>query len=168
MESLLSIAIVSLLLLVIIAVVAVPIVVRAVGSASNRNEKQPGDDTKSMSDDKQPSDEEMHDEAEAIKRTGPFFGMVAGASGVLAGLAGGIFGMNEGLLGSAVPATSMGIFLGLAGYVLGARQIGRVAAIFSAVALIFALSASQGYVPGLEPTDHGLPQQEPGAAAGAE
>jgi hypothetical protein len=168
MEFLLSIALVSLLLLVIVAVVAVPVVVRAVGSASRRNEQQPGDETESKSDEKQPSDQEIHDEAEAIKRTGPFFGMVAGVSGVLAGLAGGIFGMDEGLLGSAVPATSMGIFLGLAGYVLGARQLGRVAAIFSAVALIFALSASQGYVPGLAPTDHGLPQKEPGAAAGAE
>ena len=163
-----SITILFLILLAVIAVSALPVVARVVGVATPRDKNRPGGGGENGSAQGQPSDQEIHDEAEAIKRTGPFFGMVAGVSGVLSGLAGGIFGMDEGLLGSAVPATSMGIILGLAGYVLGARQLGRVAAIFSTVALIFALSASQGYVPGLEPTDRGLPPKELGAPAGAE
>ena len=162
-----SIAIVSLIVLAIFALAAVPISARVLGSAARRNNDRPGEEAKSLSDQKRPSNEEIEDEAEAIKRTAPFFGVVMGVAGVLSGLAGGIFGLGEGLLGSAIPATSMGIFLGIAGYVLGARGLGRSAAIFSVAALIFAMSVGQGYIPGLEPTDRGLPAQEPGAGAGA-
>jgi hypothetical protein len=31
------------------------------------------------------------------------------------------------------------------------------------VALMLGVSAGQGYVPGIEPTDHGLPAKAPGA-----
>lgn len=161
-----SIAIVSLILAAILALVAAPILARVVGVASRRNKDRPEGGGETGGAEGRPGDEEIHDEAEAIKRTGPFFGVALGVFGVLAGLAGGIFGLGEGLLANAIPATSMGIFLGIAGYALGARGLGRTAAIFSVVALIFAMSVGQGYVPGLEPTDRGLPSQEPGAGAG--
>ena len=144
-----------------------PVSARVLGSAARRNDEQPGEEAAGLSDEKRPNNEEIEEEAEAIKRTGPFFGVLAGVSGVLAGLAGGIFGLGDGLIGSAIPATSAGIFLGIIGYVLGARGLGRSAAIFSVVALIFAMSVGQGYVPGLQATDRGLPSQEPGSGAGA-
>ena len=161
-----SIAVVSLILMAILSLVAVPILARVAGLATRRNQDRPEGGGETGSAQGRPNDEEIHDEAEAIKRVGPVFGVALGVFGVLAGLAGGLFGLGEGLLGSAIPATSMGIFLGIAGYVLGARGVGRTAAVFSVVALIFAMSVGQGYVPGLEPTDRGLPSQEPGAGAG--
>ena len=161
-----SIAVASLILLAIVAVVAVPVSARVLGTAARRNDDRPGGD-EGLSDEKRPSNEEIEDEAEALKRMGPLFGAVAGVFGVLSGLAGGIFGLGGGLLGAAIPAASVGVMLGLAGYVLGARGLGRAAAIFSVVAIIFAMSVGQGYVPGLQATDRGLPAQEPGTGAGA-
>lgn len=155
-----GLAIVALIVLAIFTLVAVPIVARTISVASSRNEKQPGGGEQGGSAEGQPTDQEIKDEAEVIKRAGPLVGAVMGISGLLSGLAGGIFGLDGGLVGSAIPAASMGIFLGLVGYVLGARLLGRAAAIFSVVAIIFAMSASQGYVPGLPATDRGLPAQE--------
>lgn len=103
---------------------------------------------------------EARDGAEAIKRTGPFFGAIAAASGVLSALAGAFLASGIAVPASfidTVPATSLGFFLGLIGYVLGARRFGRAAMVFAAVALLFGLFASQGYVPGLNATDYGPP-----------
>ena len=98
--------------------------------------------------------------AEAIKRTGPFFGGVVAASGVLSALVGAF--LASGLIVPAsfidtVPATSLGFFLGLIGHVLGARRLGRAAMAFAVIALLFGLFASQGYIPGLNATDYGPP-----------
>ena len=62
-----------------------------------------------------------------------------------------------------IPMTSLGIIA----YILGAQKFGRAAIIFTMVALMFGVSASQGLIPGVEATDHTLPKKEPGAAAGA-
>lgn len=161
-----SIAIASLLILVLLAVVAVPIVVRVVGVAGRRNENRPGgeEEEAGKSEEGRPGDEEMRREEEAIKSLGPILGGAMAVTGLLMGLAGGAFGISESVLANAVPSASMGIFLGITGYFLGARGLGRMAAIVSVAGLIFAMSAGQGYVPGLEPTDHGLPDAEPRSA----
>jgi len=102
----------------------------------------------------------MREEAEALKRTGPIFGVMSAAAGVPLALAGAF--LATGIVGDAsftdtVPATTLGAFLGLIGYVFGARRVGRAVVVFAVVALLFGLLASQGYVPGLEATDHGMP-----------
>ena len=61
-------------------------------------------------------------------------------------------------------------FTGLAGSIAGTMadsavsswldpyaRVGRATMIFAMVALMFGLLASQGYVPGIEATDHGMP-----------
>ena len=165
-----SIAIASLILLAVVAVIAVPVFGRVVGVATRRNDDRPGGGGEGGSAEGQPSGEEIHDEAEALKRFGPFFGGVAAVSGILMGLVGAI--LATGIAGDAsylntIPMASLGAFLGIIAYIMGARRIGKSAIIFAMVALMFGVSASQGYVPGLEPTDRGLPAIEPGAPAGA-
>jgi hypothetical protein len=164
----LSIAIASLILLAVVAVVAVPVLGRVVGVATRRNDDRPGGGGGSAEG--QPSAEEVHEEGQALKRLGPFFGGVAAVTGILMGLVGAV--LATGIAGDAsylntIPMASLGAFLGIIAYVMGARRIGKSAIIFAMVALMFGVSASQGYVPGLEATDRGLPAIEPGAGAGA-
>ncbi len=161
-----SIAIASLILLAVVAVVAVPVLGRVVGVATRRNDDRPG----GGGAEGQPSAEEVHEEGQALKRLGPFFGGVAAVTGILMGLVGAV--LATGIAGDAsylntIPMASLGAFLGIIAYVMGARRIGKSAIIFAMVALMFGVSASQGYVPGLEATDRGLPAIEPGAGAGA-
>ena len=165
-----SIAIASLILLAVVTVVAVPVFGRVVGVATRRNDDRPGGGGEEGSAQRQPSGEEIHEEGQALKRLGPFFGWGAAVTGILMGLVGAI--LATGIAGDAsylntIPLASLGAFLGIISYVLGARRIGKSAIIFAMVALMFGVAASQGYVPGLEPTDRGLPAVEPGAGAGA-
>jgi hypothetical protein len=86
--------------------------------------------------------------------------VASAAAGVPLALVGAV--LATGVAGRAsfidtVPATTLAAFLGLIGYFLGARRVGRAATIFAVVALLFGLFASQGYVPGIEATDHGMP-----------
>jgi len=166
----LSIAVASLIVMAILALVAVPIIGRVVGVATRRNDARPGGGGEGGSAEGQPSGEEIHEEGEALKRLGPFFGAGAAVTAILMGLVGAIFA--TGIAGDAtylntIPMTSLGTFLGIIAYILGAQNFGRVAIIFTMVALMFGVGVSQGYVPGLEPTDRGLPPKEPGAPAGA-
>ena len=69
--------------------------------------------------------------------------------------------MFQGFLPGAVPAASAGVLMGMVGYFLGARGLGRAAAVVSAVALVLGVAASQGLVPGVERSDHLLPEKEP-------
>jgi hypothetical protein len=89
---------------------------------------------------------------------------------ILMGLVGAI--LATGIAGdptylNTIPMATLGTFLGIIAYILGAERFGRVAIIFTVVAMIFGVAASQGYVPGVEATDRGLPAQEPGSGAGA-
>jgi len=166
----LSIAIASLIVLAMIALVAVPVFGRVAGVAVRRNENRPGGGDESGSAQGQPSDEEIREGAEALKRLGPVFGGGAAVTGILMGLLGAV--LATGVAGDAgysntIPMTSLGTFLGIIAYILGAQKIGRAAIIFTMVALMFGVMASQGLVPGVEPTDHTLPKKEPGAEAGA-
>ncbi len=165
-----SIAVASLIVMAILALVAVPVIGRVVGVATRRNDARPEGGGEGGSAEGQPSAEEIHEEGEALKRLGPFFGAGAAVTAILMGLVGAIFA--TGIAGDAtylntIPMTSLGTFLGIIAYILGAQNFGRVAIIFTMVALMFGVAVSQGYVPGLEPTDRGLPPKEPGAPAGA-
>jgi len=159
-----------MIVLAIMALVAVPVFGRVAGVATRRNENRPGGGDEDGSAQGQPSDEEISEGAEALKRTGPFFGGAAAVLGILLGVVGAVLAV--GVAGDAgysntIPMTSLGTFLGIVAYILGARRIGRTAVIFTMVAMMFGVTASQGLIPGVEPTDHTLPQKEPGAEAGA-
>ena len=165
-----SLALVSLILVAIIALIAVPVIARVAGVATRRNDDRPEGGGEGGSAEGQPSGEEIRDEAEALKRFGPIVGGGAAVTGILMGLVGAI--LATGIVGDAtylntIPMASLGAFLGIIGYIMGARDIGRAAIIFTVVAMMFGVAASQGYVPGLEATDRGLPSTEPGAPAGA-
>ena len=151
---------VSLIVLAILGALGGLVLSRVLGEAGARNQKRPGGGGESGSAQGQPSDGEIRDEAEAIRRTGPLLGAATAAMGLPLALFGAF--LATGILGDAsftdtVPATTIAAFLGLIGYFLGARRFGRAAMIFAIVALMFGLLASQGYVPGIEATDHGLP-----------
>jgi hypothetical protein len=161
---------VSLILVAIIALIAVPVIARVAGVATRRNDDRPEGGGEGGSAEGQPSDKEIHDEAEALKRFGPLVGGGAAVTGILMGLVGAI--LATGIAGdptylNTIPMASLGAFLGIIAYILGAERLGRVAIIFTVVAMMFGVAASQGYVPGIEPTDRGLPPKEPGAPAGA-
>ena len=165
-----SLAVVSLILMAIVALVAVPVFGRVAGVATRRNDDRPEGGDEGGSAEGRPSGEEIHEEAEALKRFGPLVGGGAAVTGILMGLVGAI--LATGIAGdptylNTIPLASLGTFLGIIAYIMGARNIGRAAIIFTIVALMFGVAASQGYVPGLEPTDRGLPATEPGAGAGA-
>ncbi len=83
--------------------------------------------------------------------------------GIVLGLAGAPSAFSEATLMNAVPATSLGMVLGVVGYALGARWLGGVAAVLSVVALLFGMAVSQGLVLGVEPSDHSMPGVEPRA-----
>jgi hypothetical protein len=166
----LSLAVVSLILMAIIALVAVPVLGRVAGVATRRNDDRPEGGGEGGSAEGQPSGQEIHEEGEALKRFGPLVGGGAAVTGILMALIGAI--LATGIAGdptylNTIPLASLGTFLGIIAYIMGARDIGRAAIIFTVVAMMFGVAASQGYVPGLEPTDRGLPAQEPGAGAGA-
>ncbi len=165
-----SLALVSLILVAIVALVAVPIIARVAGMATRRNKDRPEGGDESGSAQGQPSDKEIHDEAEALKRFGPLVGGGAAVTAILMGLVGAI--LATGIAGdptylNTIPMATLGTFLGIIAYIMGAERFGRVAIIFTVVAMMFGVAASQGYVPGLEATDRGLPAQEPGSGAGA-
>ena len=154
----------------IIALVAVPVFGRVAGVATRRNDDRPDGGGEGGGAEGQPSAEEIHEEGQALKRLGPFFGAGAAVTGILMGLVGAV--LATGIAGDAsylntIPMASLGAFLGIIAYVMGARRWARAAIIFTIVALMFGVAASQGYVPGLDATDRGLPAQEPGAGAGA-
>jgi hypothetical protein len=152
----LGLAVVSLVVLAILGALTGLVLSRVLSSAGARNQKRPG----SGGSRGHRSDQELRDEAETIRRTGPVLGVATAAAGVPLALVGAV--LATGIAGDAsftdtVPATTLATFLGLIGYFLGARRVGRAAMIFAVVALLFGLSASQGYVPGIEATDHGMP-----------
>jgi hypothetical protein len=63
-----------------------------------------------------------------------------------------------------VSAAAVGVGLGILGYYLGAGRLGTATIIVAIVTLFLGIAASQGVIPGLEPTDRNLPAVEPRAA----
>jgi hypothetical protein len=63
-----------------------------------------------------------------------------------------------------ISAAAVGVGLGILGYFLGAGRLGTVTIAVSIVTLFLGIAATQGVIPGLEPSDRGLPAVEPRAA----
>ena len=92
---------------------------------------------------------------------GRAIGSVLAASGIFTALLGAATSLSERTVDVALPLTSMGILMGVAGYAIGAQAIGKLATAFATAALFFAVLISSGEFPGTEPTDHNLPEKEP-------
>lgn len=59
--------------------------------------------------------------------------------------------------GANITAGALGIGFCILGYYLGARKLATATIVVCAAAVIFGLAASQGLIPGIEPSDHALP-----------
>lgn len=162
-----SLAVVSLIVLAVFGALAGLVLARVFGTAAARNENTPGDGGESSeSEQEPPSDEDIRRQKEEVKQIGPLFGAATAVLGILLGLAGAVIAtraVGDTAFSSTIPMISVAAVLGIVGYYLGARKLGRVAVILAAITLIFGIAASQGVVPGLGPTDQNLPAQEPRA-----
>ena len=155
-----GLAIVSLIVLVLLGALAGLLFARVFGAAAARNQKRPGG-----GEDKGGRDL-MGDDAEAKKARGQMrrsLGWALAALGILLAVVGVVSSFAEVFMNDAVPSAFLGVFLGLAAYLLGARKIGATAAVVSIAALMFGVGVSQGLLPGMERTDRDLPASEPGA-----
>lgn len=154
-----GLAVVSFIILAIMGAVAGLVLGRVFGSAVARNEDRPGGGGGESA-----SGERYHTSPEEGRRlAGLIFGGGTAAAGIFTALVGLVTAIWEATFPNTVVLTSMGMVMGLVGYALGARTLGKVAAGLSAAALVIGLAFSQGYVPGLEPSDHEIPAQEPRA-----
>ena len=79
-------------------------------------------------------------------------GVLLGAVSILAALVGGNPNISGGALGAA---------LGILGFFLGARRLATATVVFCVAAIFFALAASQGLIPWIEPYDRELAGQDP-------
>jgi hypothetical protein len=82
-------------------------------------------------------------------------GLLFGGGGILFTLFGASINVSAGAVGAV---------LGILGYFLGAGRLGTVTIVVSIVTLFLGIAATQGVIPGLEPSDRGLPAVEPRAA----
>jgi hypothetical protein len=82
-------------------------------------------------------------------------GRISSLAGILLGLGGIVLALLGGSPG--VSSGAVGIGLGIVGYILGARWLALVTVVVGVAALFFAVAASAGLVPGLEPAGHGYP-----------
>lgn len=164
-----GIAVVSLVVLALVGAVGGLVLARVFGAAAARNnEDRPG----GAGDDEggrgrgDPGEEEGPNEEAGKGQAGRLLGAATAALGALTGAAGAVAAVFPDLVPGAVPAASAGVLMGMVGYFLGARRLGRAAAVLSAVALVLGVAASQGLVPGVEQSDHQPPQKEPRSSGG--
>lgn len=90
-------------------------------------------------------------------------GNISSAVGILLGLGSillTVLGQSAAL--ADVSAEVVAIVLGVLGYFLGSRRIALTAVAIGVIALVFGLAATQGLIPGAEPTDRSLPARETG------
>lgn len=80
------------------------------------------------------------------------FGILLGVGGIIAALLGG---------GANISAGAVGAALSVVGYFLGARRLATGTIVLCMAAIFFGLAASQGYIPGIEASDHNLPKIQP-------
>jgi hypothetical protein len=150
----LGLAVVSLIILVVLGVVAGLVLARAFGAAVARNEKRPGGQEGEEERGRTSPGKDHGKTGGGGRQARLLIGGAAAVLGIVLGLAGAASAFPEATLMNAVPATSLGMVLGVVGYALGARRLGAVAATLSVVGLIFGMALSQGLVPGVEPSDH--------------
>jgi hypothetical protein len=63
--------------------------------------------------------------------------------------------------GANTTASALGIGFVILGYFLGARKLATATVFLCAAAILFGLAASQGLIPGIEPSDRALPDLSP-------
>src|SRR5918998_675357 len=120
----------SVFILIVVGIVLVLLAARLFKAAYRRNTKGEGGGADDGLGDVS-TEKRLEREEGALRSFAPLIGGALAALGLLMGLAGALTSTNEMLLDSAVPASFMGIAFGLVGFFLGARRLGRVAAIFS-------------------------------------
>lgn len=83
--------------------------------------------------------------------------LLGGRISCLLGILLGLGGIVLALLGGnpSVASGAVGIGLGVLGYFLGSSRLAVVTVVVGVAALFFAVAASAGLVPGLEPAGHG-------------
>ncbi len=156
-----GLAVVSLLVLAVMGALGGLVLARVFAAATARNERRPGGETDGGQGGRPGA--ASGNNVEGKRLAGLLVGGATAAMGIMTGLLGLATAFSEFTFPNTVVLTSMGIVMGLVGYGVGARRLGAAAAVISAAALILGVAASQGYVPGLEPSDHTLPGQEPRA-----
>ena len=92
-----------------------------------------------------------------------FFATIVCVSGLLLSLAVLVFTLIAGGSFGVVSAAATGIALGALGYFLGAGRLATATLAVSVVTLFLGIAATQGVIPGLEPSDRTLPASEPRA-----
>jgi hypothetical protein len=157
--NLVGLAVVSLLVLAVMGALGGLVLARVFATAAARNERRPGG-SENRGDGGRPG---AGNNVEGKRLAGLLIGGATAAAGIMTGLLGLVTAFSEFTFPNTVVLASMGIVMGMVGYGVGARRLGAAAAVISAAALIIGVAASQGYVPGLEPSDHTLPGQEPRA-----
>ena len=90
-----------------------------------------------------------------------FLATIVCVAGLLLALGVLIFTIVVGGSFGVVSASAIGIALGVLGYFLGASRLATITIVFSVLALILGVAATQGAIPGLEPSDRTLPAVEP-------
>ncbi len=150
-----GISVVFLLVLILVGVVGFFVLARVFRAAAARNENRPGAE-----------EDEGYQSNTGSRQAAMLVGTGLAVGGILSGIGGGIAATNEFLVDSAVPGVSAGVLLGIVAYYLGARRLGTIAVVLSAVALIVGLGISQGALPFVDRTDHNLPAVEPSQSGG--
>ena len=150
-----GLSIVFLLVLLIFVVVGFFVLARVFRAAGSRNEKRPD-----AEEDKGYQSNTGSRQAAMLAGTGLAIG------GIISGIGGGVAASSEFLLDSAVPGVTAGVLLGIVAYYLGARRLGSIAVVLSAVALIVGIGISECALPFIARTDHNLPAVEPSSSGG--
>ena len=158
-----GLAVISLIILAVMGALGGLVMARVFATAAARNERRPGGEEDGGERGRTGSGADSANNAEGKRLAGLLIGGGIAAAGILTGLLGVATAFSEFTFPNTVVLTSVGIVMGLVGYGIGARRLGAAAAVVSAAALIIGVAASQGYVPGVEPSDHSLPDQEPRA-----
>ncbi len=85
--------------------------------------------------------------------------LLAGRISCIIGLLLAVGQVFAALLGAGANTTAgaLGIGFCILGYYLGSRKLATAIVVLCAAAIIFGLAASQGFIPGIAPSDHALP-----------
>lgn len=154
-----GLAVVSLLVLAVMGALGGLVLARVFATATARNPRRPGGGENGGGGGRTGAGNNV----EGKRLAGLLIGGATAAAGIATGLLGLATAFSEYTFPNTVVLASLGIVMGMVGYAVGARKLGMAAAVISAAALIIGVAASQGYIPGVEPSDHSLPAQEPRA-----